>query len=53
MRDSLEMQKDIVGCQGVFNITPTNHNGLDKRAREVITIKDGKFRLLGEMKVAL
>ena len=53
LRDSLETQKDIVGCQGVFNITAANHNGLDKRAREVITIKDGKFRLLGETKVAL
>ena len=53
LRDSLETQKEIVGCQGVFNITPANHNGLDKRARDVITIKDGKFRLLGETKVTL
>lgn len=53
LRDALETQKDIVGCQGVFNITPANHNGLDKRAREVITIKDGKFRLLGDTKVTL
>ena len=30
-----------------------NHNGLDKRARELITIKDGKFRLLGDTKVVL
>ena len=53
LRDALETQKNIVGCQGVFNITPTNHNGLDKRARDVITIKDGKVRLLGDTKVAL
>ena len=53
LRDSLEAQKEIVGCQGIFNITPANHNGMDKRARDLITIKDGKFRLLGESKVAL
>lgn len=53
LRDSLESQKEIVGCQGVFNVTPANHNGLDKRARELITIKDGKFRLLGDTKVVL
>ncbi len=53
LRDSLESQKEIVGCQGVFNVTTTNHNGLDKRARELITIKDGKFRLLGDTKVVL
>ena len=53
LRESMESQKEIVGCQGVFNITTANHNGLDKRARELITIKDGKFRLLGDSKVAL
>ena len=53
LRDALEGQKEIVGCQGVFNVTATNHNGLDKRARELITIKDGKFRLLGDTKVTL
>jgi branched-chain amino acid transport system substrate-binding protein len=53
LRDALEGQKEIVGCQGVFNVTAANHNGLDKRARELITIKDGKFRLLGDTKVNL
>jgi branched-chain amino acid transport system substrate-binding protein len=53
LRDALEGQKEIVGCQGVFNVTASNHNGLDKRARELITIKDGKFRLLGDTKVTL
>ena len=53
LRDALEGQKEIVGCQGVFNVTASNHNGLDKRARELITIKDGKFRLLGDTKVVL
>ena len=27
---------------------PTNHNGMDERARVLVTVKDGKFRLLAE-----
>ena len=46
LRDALEQQNDVVGCQGVFNISATNHNGMDERARVLIVIKDGKFRLL-------
>ena len=48
LRDALEQQKDVVGCQGVFNISATNHNGMDERARVLIVVKDGKFRLLAE-----
>jgi branched-chain amino acid transport system substrate-binding protein len=48
LRDALEQEKDVVGCQGVFNMSPTNHNGMDDRARVLIIVKDGKFRLLQE-----
>jgi branched-chain amino acid transport system substrate-binding protein len=48
LRDALEQERDIVGCQGVFNMSPTNHNGMDDRARVLIVVKDGKFRLLPE-----
>ena len=47
-RDALEQERDVVGCQGVFNMSPTNHNGMDERARVLITVRDGKFRLLPE-----
>jgi branched-chain amino acid transport system substrate-binding protein len=46
LRDALERESDVVGCQGVFNMSPTNHNGMDDRARVLIIVKDGKFRLL-------
>jgi hypothetical protein len=47
--DALEQEHEVVGCQGVFNMSPTNHNnGMDERARVLITIRDGKFRLLPE-----
>jgi branched-chain amino acid transport system substrate-binding protein len=48
LRDALEQQREVVGCQGVFNMSPTNHNGMDERARVLVTVKDGKFRLLPE-----
>jgi branched-chain amino acid transport system substrate-binding protein len=48
LRDALEQQKDVTGCQGVFNMSATNHNGMDERARVLVIVKDGKFRLLPE-----
>lgn len=48
LRTALENEHEVVGCQGVFNLTPTNHNGMDERARVLVTVRDGKFRLLPE-----
>jgi len=48
LRDALEHERDVVGCQGVFNMSPTNHNGMDERARVLVTVRDGRFRLLSE-----
>ena len=48
LRDALEKERDVVGTQGVFNMSATNHNGMDDRARVLIIIKDGKFRLLAD-----
>ena len=48
LRDAIEQEHDVVGCQGVFNMSPTNHNGMDERARVLVNVKDGRFRLLAE-----
>jgi len=48
LRDAIEQEREIVGCQGVFSMSGTNHNGMDERARVLVTVKDGKFRLLPE-----
>ncbi|HEY4139452.1 MAG TPA: ABC transporter substrate-binding protein [Casimicrobiaceae bacterium] len=48
LRDALEREREVIGCQGVFNMSPANHNGMDERARVLVTVKDGKFRLLPE-----
>jgi branched-chain amino acid transport system substrate-binding protein len=48
LRDALENEREVVGCQGVFNMSATNHNGMDERARVLVTVRDGRFRLLAE-----
>jgi len=43
LRDALEQSKEVVGAQGVFNMTPANHNGMDQRARLMMTVKNGRW----------
>ena len=48
LRDTIEHEREIVGCQGVFNMSPSNHNGMDERARVLVVVRQGKFRLLND-----
>jgi branched-chain amino acid transport system substrate-binding protein len=46
LRDALEQTRELVGTQGVYNMTPEDHSGFDQRGRELITVKDGNWKLL-------
>jgi branched-chain amino acid transport system substrate-binding protein len=46
LRDALESTKELVGTQGVYNMTAADHSGFDERGRVLITVKDGNWRLL-------
>jgi branched-chain amino acid transport system substrate-binding protein len=46
LRDALEATREVVGAQGVFTMTPQNHNGMDARARVMMTVKGGKWLLV-------
>jgi branched-chain amino acid transport system substrate-binding protein len=46
LRDALEQTKELVGTQGVYNMTPEDHSGFDERGRELITVKNGQWTLL-------
>ena len=46
LRDALESTRELVGTQGVYNISPADHSGFDERGRVLITVKDGNWRLL-------
>ena len=45
LRDALEHTKNLAGVHGVFNMSATDHLGLDQRARVMVTIKDGAWKL--------
>jgi len=44
VRAALEQTKNFVGITGVFDFSPTEHNGLDRRAVTMIQIVDGQWR---------
>lgn len=50
LRDAIEQTKDLVGTQGVFTITPENHNGMDGRSALLMVVRDGKWRALSAVK---
>ena len=48
LRDALEQTKELVGTQGVYNMTAADHSGFDKRGRELMQLKEGKWQLIAE-----
>ncbi|TVT51719.1 MAG: ABC transporter substrate-binding protein [Azoarcus sp. PHD] len=46
LRDALEETKELVGTQGVYNMSPADHSGFDDRGRVMITVKEGNWTLL-------
>jgi branched-chain amino acid transport system substrate-binding protein len=48
LRDAIAGSKDVVYSQGVVNMTPEDHVGQDKRARVLVTIENGAWKLLPE-----
>jgi branched-chain amino acid transport system substrate-binding protein len=43
LRDALEGLKNVAGAHGIFNMSPSDHLGLDQRAAVMIQIRDGKW----------
>ncbi|POR49756.1 amino acid/amide ABC transporter substrate-binding protein (HAAT family) [Paraburkholderia eburnea] len=48
LRDALESIKDLPVSHGIMNTTPTDHNGLDDRARVIVEVVGGKWKLQGD-----
>ena len=46
LRDALENLKDVAGADGIYSMSPTDHNGLDDRAVAVVRIENGQWKLL-------
>ena len=45
LRDALQSGKEVAGTNAVYRYTPTDHYGVDERARVMVVVKDGAFRL--------
>jgi branched-chain amino acid transport system substrate-binding protein len=46
VRDAIENLKKVVGTDGIFNFSPTDHMGLDTSAFHMVEIENGKWKLL-------
>jgi branched-chain amino acid transport system substrate-binding protein len=44
LRDALEKVSELHGAHGVFNMSPTDHLGLDQRARVMVKIENGAWK---------
>jgi branched-chain amino acid transport system substrate-binding protein len=48
LRDALENVHNVIGRHGIYNMTPKDHSGLDERARVLVRVENGNWRLLKE-----
>ena len=44
LRDALEQTTEVHGAHGIFNMSPTDHLGLDQRARVMVKIENGAWK---------
>ncbi len=45
LRDALEGLKNVAGAHGIFNMSPTDHLGLDQRAAVMVQIVNGDWKM--------
>ncbi|NDP58675.1 MAG: ABC transporter substrate-binding protein [Oxalobacteraceae bacterium] len=45
LRDAIENTRNLPGAHGIFNMSPIDHLGFDQRARVMVKIVDGKWKL--------
>ena len=46
LRDALEATKNLAGAHGVYNMSANDHLGLDQRARVMVRIDNGAWKLV-------
>ena len=47
LRDALEKVHDVAGAHGIFNMSASDHLGLDQRARVMVAIENGRWKYIG------
>ena len=46
LRNAIEQTHELVGTHGVYSMSATDHNGMDERARVMVQVQDGAWKLL-------
>ncbi len=46
LRDALEATRELAATHGVFNMSPKDHNGFDERARVMVKVEGGTWKLI-------
>ena len=46
LRDAIEAGKDVKGSHAVYNMSATDHYGVDKRARVLVKVDNGEWKLV-------
>jgi len=46
LRDAIEAGKDVKGTHAVYNMSATDHYGVDKRARVLVKVDNGEWKLV-------
>ncbi|MCK9510094.1 MAG: ABC transporter substrate-binding protein [Pigmentiphaga sp.] len=44
LRDAMEGMQGFVGTEGVYNMTPQDHNGVDETSQVLVTIENGDWK---------
>lgn len=48
LRNALESNKEVKGTHAVYNMTASDHYGVDKRARVLVKVEGGEWKLMKE-----
>ena len=46
LKNGIEQVHELVGTHGVYDMSPTDHTGMDARARVMVQIKNGAWTLI-------
>ena len=46
LRDAIESLHEYVGAEGVYNMTPADHNGVDSRSQVMVRIENGGWKVV-------
>ncbi|MEO6362773.1 MAG: ABC transporter substrate-binding protein [Caldimonas sp.] len=46
LRDAIEASKDVKGTHAIYSMSATDHYGVDKRARVLVKVENGEWKLV-------